>query len=228
MHHYTHRKLRLHTPQFVFLSSYCMQRVYWLRRYVDSAEGHNCKVVRDWEGCILSFDSHNILATATGTDSWGCLVGWRGVHLQVKSLSGRKACKEGHTVDVVVDEMFNSAISVRFRRRGTGQEAESCAIMDSLMDGQAQQSFSILIITADRGYGLHESFSDCWRRYSGLRLNGPLLKSNTNTWRSSLLSLALLRTCKDYCRNWDATMEDQKLAAIRRTNSGGKAECGQN
>ena len=46
------------------------------------------------------------------------LCGTRAGDNQVKSLSIRKADREGHTADAIVDALFRVKLIVRFRRRG--------------------------------------------------------------------------------------------------------------
>lgn len=55
--------------------------------------------------------------------------------------------------DVLVDSLCNCILDVGFRRMGEGEEAGACAVMERLLKGQAHQSLSSLIVTADRGYG---------------------------------------------------------------------------
>lgn len=86
------------------------------------------------------------------------LFGCRAVDNQVKSLSNRKADREGHMADVIADSMFRVVLGMRFRRRGESAELSVKKLMDMILDGRGEQALNSLTITADRGYG-KESFT---------------------------------------------------------------------
>lgn len=60
---------------------------------------------------------------------------------QVKILSARDSVKERHLADVVAGAIFNAVISVRFRRRGVGQEQSSIAAMERLLCSNSRCPF---------------------------------------------------------------------------------------
>lgn len=63
------------------------------------------------------------------------LYGTRAWDNQVKSLSNRKANKEGHTADMICDALFRVTLGVRFRRRGESQATNLDKLLDSLLEG---------------------------------------------------------------------------------------------
>ena len=72
---------------------------------------------------------------------------------QVKSLSTRKAEKEGHIADVIDDALFRVILRVRFRRRSKSQEAIVRKLLSSILDGTGQMSPAGITVTGGRGYG---------------------------------------------------------------------------
>lgn len=72
---------------------------------------------------------------------------------QVKTLSMRKADREGHTADAIADALFRLTIAVRFRRRGEPQFTNVSEFIRTLIEGRGEQCLHGLVITADRGYG---------------------------------------------------------------------------
>lgn len=71
----------------------------------------------------------------------------------VKTLSARKADKEGHSADVLCDALFRATVSVRFRRLGETQAHNVDKLLSSIVESLGALSSSGLIVTADRGYG---------------------------------------------------------------------------
>jgi hypothetical protein len=81
------------------------------------------------------------------------LYGTRASDNQVKTLSMRKADREGHTADVIADALFRITLAVRFRRRGEQQSANVLRLISTLIEGRGEQCLHGLVLTADRGYG---------------------------------------------------------------------------
>ena len=81
------------------------------------------------------------------------LYGARASDNQVKTLSARKADREGNTADAMADALFRVTLMIMFRRRGEGQSANVSNLIGTLLEGGGEQSLHGLIITADRGYG---------------------------------------------------------------------------
>ena len=81
------------------------------------------------------------------------LYGTRAKDNQNKSLSSRKADREGHTADAIADALFRVTLVIRFRRRGERQTSNIRHIIITLIECRGEQSIHGLVITADRGYG---------------------------------------------------------------------------
>ena len=81
------------------------------------------------------------------------LYGTRAVENQVKTLSARKVDREGHTADVIADELFKITLGIRFRRRGEGQHENVQKLLTHMLEGRTGQSLCGFTITADCGYG---------------------------------------------------------------------------
>lgn len=81
------------------------------------------------------------------------LYGTRAKDNQVKTLSSRKADREGHAADTVADALFRVTLAVRFRRRGQTQTTNVIKLLDILVESRGEQSLHGLVLTADRGYG---------------------------------------------------------------------------
>jgi hypothetical protein len=81
------------------------------------------------------------------------LYGTRAGDNQVKTLSIRKADREGHTADAIADALFRITLAVRFRRRGEQQSANVLRLISTLIEGRGEQCLHGLLLTADRGYG---------------------------------------------------------------------------
>ncbi|PXF43989.1 hypothetical protein BWQ96_06222 [Gracilariopsis chorda] len=81
------------------------------------------------------------------------LYGTRASDNQVKSLSNRKADREGHQADAIADSLFRVTLMVRFRRRGESVFSNVRNLVDALLEGRAEQSIRGFVLTADRGYG---------------------------------------------------------------------------
>lgn len=81
------------------------------------------------------------------------LYGTRAQDNQVKTLSARKADREGHQADVLADALFHMTLALRFRRRGEKQSQNVGKSLGGILDGRGEQSLTGFIITADRGYG---------------------------------------------------------------------------
>ncbi|CDF37457.1 unnamed protein product [Chondrus crispus] len=81
------------------------------------------------------------------------LYGTRARDNQVKTLSMRKADREGHAADAIADALFCVTIAVRFRRRGEPQSTNVLELICTLIEGRGEQCLHGLVIKADRGYG---------------------------------------------------------------------------
>jgi hypothetical protein len=81
------------------------------------------------------------------------LVGSRAEDNQVKSLSMRKADREGKTAEVIADALFRVVLALLFHRRDEAQADGVSKLIESLMEGRGELSSKGLIVTADRGYG---------------------------------------------------------------------------
>lgn len=81
------------------------------------------------------------------------LYGTRARDNQVKTLSARKADKEGHSADVICDAIFRITLGVRFRRRGETQATNVDRLLDVFVAGHGEISLRGIIASADRGYG---------------------------------------------------------------------------
>jgi hypothetical protein len=80
------------------------------------------------------------------------LYGTRAVDNQVKTLSSRKADREGHCADALADALFRITLFVRFRRRGNSQANNVRNLLNCVLESRGEQSFHGFTITADRGY----------------------------------------------------------------------------
>lgn len=58
---------------------------------------------------------------------------------QVKMLSARKADKEGHLADVIVDALFRILSAIRFRRRGESQSDSATKLVSLWMEGERRR-----------------------------------------------------------------------------------------
>lgn len=81
------------------------------------------------------------------------LYGTRARDNQVKTLSSRKADKEGHSADVLCDAFFRITLGVRFRRRGESQASNVEKLLDVFTSGHGEMSLRGIVASADRGYG---------------------------------------------------------------------------
>ena len=72
---------------------------------------------------------------------------------QVKTISSRKADREGHTADAIADALFRITSMMRFRRRGVSQSSNVSSLLDAVLEGGGEHSLHGFIVTADRGYG---------------------------------------------------------------------------
>jgi hypothetical protein len=80
------------------------------------------------------------------------LYGTRSSDNQVKTLSSRKADKEGHCADALADALFRITFMVRFRRRGEAQSLSVSKLLEDVLYARGEQSVCGFTITADRGY----------------------------------------------------------------------------
>ena len=81
------------------------------------------------------------------------LYGTRASDNQVKTLSSRKADREGHTADALCDALFRVTYMVRFRRREETQASCVASMIDALLEGRGERHLSGFTVTVDRGYG---------------------------------------------------------------------------
>ena len=81
------------------------------------------------------------------------LYGTRASDNQVKTISHRKADKEGHCADALADPFSRLTLFVRFRRRGQSQTSIVDELLSIVLKDQGTQSLRGVIVTADRGYG---------------------------------------------------------------------------
>lgn len=81
------------------------------------------------------------------------LFGTRANDNQVKSLSSRKADREGHSADAVADALTRIVLALRFRRRGEALTDALRQLLTIFFEGRGEQARSGFLITADRGYG---------------------------------------------------------------------------
>jgi hypothetical protein len=79
------------------------------------------------------------------------LYGTRAADNQVKSLSARKADREGHCADAFADALFRITFFVRFRRRGRTQGENVSQLLNYILESRGEQSFHGFTMTADRG-----------------------------------------------------------------------------
>lgn len=91
------------------------------------------------------------------------LYGTRPSDNQVKTISSRKADREGHTADAIADALFRITLMVRFRRRGVTQTSNVSSLLDALLEGRGEQSVHGLVVTAERGYGKLELIEELVR-----------------------------------------------------------------
>lgn len=81
------------------------------------------------------------------------LYGTRAADNQVKTLSARKADREGHVADSLADAFFRLTLALRFRRRGESQAQNVDSLLSNLLAVRGEKSLLGFVITADRGYG---------------------------------------------------------------------------
>lgn len=81
------------------------------------------------------------------------LMGTRSNSNPVKTLSSRKADREGHSSDVLADALFRITLMSRFHRRGEQQVDTVERLIRSVQECQGEMSCRSAILTADRGYG---------------------------------------------------------------------------
>lgn len=92
------------------------------------------------------------------------LVATRARGNQVNTLGSRKCDKEGDLADVLADALFIVVMSVRFRRRGDGQERSAITTVERLLTQADLSTVSSLIVIGDRGYG-RDSLVDLLRSW---------------------------------------------------------------
>lgn len=85
------------------------------------------------------------------------LFGTRATDNQVKTLSCRKADREGHSADTVACAISRVVFALRFRRRGEGQVEAVKRLLTEMFEDVGPEARNSCIVTADRGYG-KESF----------------------------------------------------------------------
>ena len=117
------------------------------------------------------------------------LYGSRATDNQVKSLSSRKADREGHIADAVADAFFRVTLMVRFRRRGESQLTNVRSLIADLLESRGEQSMHGCIFTADRGYGKMSLLREFQRNGIGSMLVLPehLLRCHPFVGKSFLL-----------------------------------------
>lgn len=71
----------------------------------------------------------------------------------MKTLSTRKADREGHPADFVSDSLFRVVFATRFRRRGEPQVESVRKMFGALLDGRGEEFLSGCVMTAVRGFG---------------------------------------------------------------------------
>lgn len=81
------------------------------------------------------------------------LFGTRSNNNQVKSISARKADREGHSADVIAEALSRVVIALRFRRRAESQVASVRKLLNISLEERGEISFNGINITADRGFG---------------------------------------------------------------------------
>lgn len=81
------------------------------------------------------------------------ILGTRVEDNQVKTISARKADKEGHCADAIADALFSITLAVSFRRRQEPQSENVKKLVEILLHGRGESSLHGLILTADRCYG---------------------------------------------------------------------------
>lgn len=81
------------------------------------------------------------------------LFGTRAADNQVKTLSARKADKEGHSEDAIADALFRVVLGLRFRRREELHTESVRKLLITVLDERGEEALNGCIIAADRGYG---------------------------------------------------------------------------
>lgn len=71
----------------------------------------------------------------------------------MKTLSARKADREGHSADAVADALFRNVLALRFRRRDETQLDLVRKMLMVLTENCGGDASSGCIVTVDRGYG---------------------------------------------------------------------------
>ena len=84
------------------------------------------------------------------------LMGTRASDNQHKTISNRKADREGHTVDVISDALFRVVLQIRFARRGEKRIQGVRKLLSSLLDSRGQQCLQGIVVALDRGYARQE------------------------------------------------------------------------
>ena len=87
------------------------------------------------------------------------LYGTRANDCQVKTLSARKADREGHCAIVVADALFRTTLGVRFLRRGEPQDVCVDKLLESLLADRGELNINKVVLTADRGFGKLDNIS---------------------------------------------------------------------
>lgn len=80
------------------------------------------------------------------------LFGTRAAENQVRTLSNRKADKEGHSADDLAHALLRFDFALRFRYRGELHVESMLNLLSILLDGCREEAVNKCIITADRGY----------------------------------------------------------------------------
>ena len=80
------------------------------------------------------------------------LMGTRSHSNPVKSISIRKADREGQSADVIADSLFRFTIDSRLHRRGEGRIESVRQLLKNVQEGRGELSTRSTIFTADRGY----------------------------------------------------------------------------
>ena len=80
------------------------------------------------------------------------LMGKRSQENPVKTLSSRKADKEGHSMSAVADAFFRVFLHARFGRRGETRSTAVCKLLGDMLETRGERCLEGIVLTYDRSY----------------------------------------------------------------------------
>ena len=92
------------------------------------------------------------------------LMGTRAEDNPCKTISARKADREGQSMTAVVDALFRVFLHARLARRGETKKAAVTKLLSELLDTRGERCLNVIVLTLDRGFATEQMVSsliDC-------------------------------------------------------------------